>query len=232
MASSSAAARRLKTFTLSGTACPPRLELLTRSAAHTGGVIWDSGVILARYLCQMPSLCKGKRVLELGSGTGVAGLTAAACGADFVLLTDLRIGVDLLKENVQHNKLNDRVRVSALEWGNSTHIQHARNVLQESNKRGFDLILGSDVLYDSKQIGHLMSTVDALAAEGSDIFIAAPSKNCRNSNLSHFERIDEFSTPKEEGFRAPGSPISLLHAQGGEGQRLRPGGSASWFWGG
>ena len=42
-----------------------------------GGVVWDCGVALAELLDAHPELVRGKRVLELGSGTGVVGIAAA-----------------------------------------------------------------------------------------------------------------------------------------------------------
>ena len=47
-------------------------------------VVWDAALVLLKYL-QTKSFCvkhelKGKRVLELGAGTGVVGLVAASLG--------------------------------------------------------------------------------------------------------------------------------------------------------
>lgn len=36
--------------------------------------LWEAGIILARYVIHHHSLFKGKKVLELGAGVGVAGL--------------------------------------------------------------------------------------------------------------------------------------------------------------
>jgi len=64
------------------------------TAASTGFFIWEGCWILID-LCkgEFGKTLKGKRVLELGSGTGLAGLCAAVCGAH-VLMTDVATVVD------------------------------------------------------------------------------------------------------------------------------------------
>ncbi len=47
-------------------------------ADSTGHRLWPVCVALARYLCADPRLVRGKRVVELGAGTGAAGLVCAA----------------------------------------------------------------------------------------------------------------------------------------------------------
>ena len=55
----------------------------------TGGSVWESSEILARVLvAKAAELVAGKRVLEVGSGCGLVGLTAAALGAEEAYLTD------------------------------------------------------------------------------------------------------------------------------------------------
>ena len=180
----------------------------------TGGVIWDSGVTLARFMHE-EGVVAGKRVCDLGSGTGIGGLAAAVCGAESVLLTDI-LGLELLARNVCHNSLEQRVSVARLEWGNSA---DAESVLALSPGRHYDIITASDVLYDLPSAVKLLRTMRELAAADTVAYIAAPSKNCarilpHTAPAFYADRVGEFVTPKEEGFRAPGSKVSIM--------RLRP----------
>lgn len=49
---------------------------------------WGSGLALARYLMANPQTVAGKRVLDVGSGSGVAGIAAALAGASDVIACD------------------------------------------------------------------------------------------------------------------------------------------------
>ena len=67
--------------------------------------VWPAGVIMARAL-QHPAMAipiAGRRVLELGSGCGVAGLVAAAMGAAHISLTDLPAVLPVLTRNAQRS---------------------------------------------------------------------------------------------------------------------------------
>jgi len=68
----------------------------------SGARIWDSGREMAELLQQQGGALRGKRVLELGAGTGIGGLSAAACGAH-VLLSDQAHMLPLLNENIAAN---------------------------------------------------------------------------------------------------------------------------------
>ncbi len=49
---------------------------------------------------------KGKRVLDIGTGSGVLGITASVCGAEHVYMSDIdSIAVNAAKQNAQLNKL-------------------------------------------------------------------------------------------------------------------------------
>ena len=45
------------------------------------GAVWLGGEALAEHLIANPALVHGARVLELGAGTGIVGLSAAMAGA-------------------------------------------------------------------------------------------------------------------------------------------------------
>ena len=50
---------------------------------------WAGGQALARYILDNPVLVRGKRVLDIGSGSGLVGLAAVKSGAEQVLAADI-----------------------------------------------------------------------------------------------------------------------------------------------
>src|SRR5712671_4864715 len=50
---------------------------------------WAGGQALARYLLDNPDLVAGRRVLDLGSGSGLVAIAAAKAGATCVLAADI-----------------------------------------------------------------------------------------------------------------------------------------------
>ena len=59
------------------------------SDGEEGKRLWEAGIVLSRFLAENPELLKGKSVLEVGSGCGVAGISAAKlCKPARVVLTD------------------------------------------------------------------------------------------------------------------------------------------------
>lgn len=50
---------------------------------------WAGGQALARYVLDNPQLVRGKRVLDIGAGSGLVGLAAAKAGATQVLAADI-----------------------------------------------------------------------------------------------------------------------------------------------
>jgi len=50
---------------------------------------WAGGQALARYVLDNPAMVKGKRVLDIGSGSGLVAIAAAKAGAATVLAADI-----------------------------------------------------------------------------------------------------------------------------------------------
>lgn len=76
-----------------------------------GAVVWDAAVVFCKYLEHNSSIysvayLKDKKILELGAGCGLSGLTTMMKGA-IVTLTDLQCVVDtLLSQNAEVQFLN------------------------------------------------------------------------------------------------------------------------------
>jgi hypothetical protein len=75
------------------------IEKANRSEG-TGLNTWDGSVVLAKYLERHPHVVSEKSILEVGAGTGVAGMAAHLIGAELSVLTDLEYVLDNLEENI------------------------------------------------------------------------------------------------------------------------------------
>lgn len=125
------------------------------------GQIWGAGAALAEKLLH-DGLLDRPEVIEVGSGTGIAGLAAAQAGASRVMLTDLPEAVPRLREAIARNASTIQgadMHAEPLEWGDS---EAADAVCGDS---GCDLVLAADVLYSGEASVHaaLRATLVALA---------------------------------------------------------------------
>ena len=93
---------------------------------------WASGLALARFLAAQPQWVAGKRVLDFGSGSGVAAIAAVKAGALEVVACDLDpLALAACQANA---RLND------------VQLSYSADFFAETDR--FDLILVADVLYD------------------------------------------------------------------------------------
>ncbi|CAM9518721.1 unnamed protein product, partial [Chrysoparadoxa australica] len=124
------------------------LSLTTDWDVGIGGGLWSTGVQLVEHFAMFPnlylSILKGKRVLELGSGTGLVGLAATAFDPCEVAITDLASHLDIIAVNLERNKANGIipdsciVKVQKYDWGEA---------LEAGEDAAYDVILGTDVAY-------------------------------------------------------------------------------------
>lgn len=142
----------------------------------TGAVMWDSGVVLGKFLEHAVDtgmlLLKGKKVVELGSGCGLVGCLAALLDAQ-VILTDLPDRLRLLKKNLEsnlnHGDMRGSAKVSELTWGDEPDLQLIQPLP--------DFVLGSDVIYSEGAVVDLLSTLRQLSGSKTTIFLAGELRN-------------------------------------------------------
>jgi predicted nicotinamide N-methyase len=93
---------------------------------------WASGLVLARWLAEQPQWVRGKRVLDFGSGSGVAAIAAAKAGAVEVVACDLDpLALAACRANAELNQVE---------------LSYSSDFFAEADR--FDLIIVADVLYD------------------------------------------------------------------------------------
>jgi predicted nicotinamide N-methyase len=154
---------------------------------------WASGLALARFLADRPHWVKGKRVLDFGAGSGVAGIAAARAGALEVVACDLDpLALAACRANAQ---LND------VQLGYST------DFFAEADR--FDLILVADVLYDRENLPLL----DHFLARGQQALVAdSRVRDFRHPLYRQLEMLKALTLPdlaEPHEFRN----VSLYHAQ-------------------
>ncbi|OOF91023.1 hypothetical protein ASPCADRAFT_155808 [Aspergillus carbonarius ITEM 5010] len=144
------------------------------TAGTTGHRTWEAALHLATYLSATPegkALIAGKRVLELGAGTGlVSMLCAKYLGAEMVVATDREVGLmRQIGDCAERNQLErDRFRGRIWEWGRSMEScpQDDDGGDQEeewmTGKVEFDVALGADLIYDVDLVPLLVQTAKDL----------------------------------------------------------------------
>ena len=131
-------------------------------------VIWDAARALAKHLVASGNKISGKRIIELGCGLGLPSITAAKLGAD-VTSSDFHPDCrPFLMRNAANNDV--KLRFRRLDW---------RKIPDDIGT--FDIVMASDVLYDSKHIPYLVSAAAKLCGEKGVILVADPGR----SGLQH-----------------------------------------------
>ncbi|TQD94200.1 hypothetical protein C1H46_020152 [Malus baccata] len=142
----------------------------------TGAVMWDSGVILGKFLEHASDAellpIQGKKVVELGSGCGLVGCIAALLGGQ-VVLTDLPDRLRLLRKNIEvnlrHGDMRGSAKVMEFTWGDDPD--------PELTVPPPDLVLGSDVIYSEEAVLDLLSALQQLSGGETTIFLAGELRN-------------------------------------------------------
>lgn len=120
------------------------------------------------------------RILELGSGTGIVGIVAAATLGTNVTLTDLPHVVPNLKFNAEANaeavgSNGGSVTFASLRWG------HAADVEMIGGE--FDVVIASDVVYHDHLYEPLIETLRLMLIKKEIVFVMAHMKRWKKESL-------------------------------------------------
>lgn len=188
----------------------------------------DAGLILSAYLnclvdgienpyklnmvqLQRILLKQQLRVLELGAGCGIVGITLAQCFPNITsMLTDLPEAEDITKHNIStaNSLIGDRAKIEyqSLDWAEP---------LPQNLKRGdLDLVLVADCTYNPDSVPDLVRTLSNLVTNNRAMMILLAMKVRHESEMVFFDLMAQHSMTIVD--KVP-VPLPLL---GGEPSRL------------
>ncbi|KAF3454925.1 hypothetical protein FNV43_RR05373 [Rhamnella rubrinervis] len=195
------------------------------NSKHLGTTVWDASLVFAKFLeknCRRgrfsPSKLKGKRVIELGAGCGVAGFGMALLGCDVVATDQIEV-LPLLRRNVERNssrivQMNPgsdsfgSVQVEELSWGNEDHIRAVGPP--------FDYIIGTDVVYAENLLEPLLQTIFALSGPkttvvmGYEIRSTSVHEQMLNMWKRHFEVKTVPNSKMDETYQHPSIQLYIM----------------------
>jgi predicted nicotinamide N-methyase len=139
------------------------------------GVVWDSSQVLAHEL-QTHSI-ENKRILEVGCGIGLTSMMFNARHAD-ITASDYHPEVGyFLVENTRLNN-GDAIPYLRADW----------TVIHEGLGK-FDLIVGSDLLYEVQHIKQLSSFIDRHAKPECEVVIVDPGRGNHAAFSKHMVKL-------------------------------------------
>lgn len=162
---------------------PHTLQILQCAGRGLGSTVWNAGLVFAQIVlgdssgatCPFrfpPGFWCGKRVLELGCGTGVVSVALKKAGAAEVLATDYSPDLlELAALNAAENGVS--VRTAELDW---------RSPERACTGGPFDVLVAADVIYAESAFEPLIDTVLFLSrpggvAGGADLFMVHETHN-------------------------------------------------------
>lgn len=137
-----------------------------------GVVLWPASIALAHDLAARD--LANKRVLELGAGTGLPGLVAAARGATVVQTDRLALALHVCERNAARNAITTIERRQA-DW-----------TLWRDEER-YDVVIGSDILYTDFFHPFLRHIFETNLAPGGLVLLSDP---LRPQSMGMFELLE------------------------------------------
>ena len=123
---------------------------------------WAGGTVLARYVLDRPTTVAGRRVLDLGAGSGIVGIAAAKAGAREVIAAEIdRNGVAALGLNAAANGVAITVIGKDITTGSPPAI---------------DLVLAGDVFYGQDVAWRVIPFLDRCLAAGIEVLVGDPGR--------------------------------------------------------
>jgi predicted nicotinamide N-methyase len=145
---------------------------------------WSGGLALARHLVECPAEVAGRRVLDVGTGSGLCAIVAARAGASSVLAAD----IDLLA--VAAAAVNARA--------NDVRVGVTGDDLLARDPPAVDVILAGDVSYEEAMAARMFEWLGSAADVGIRVLIGDPGRKYLRPGLEQIAKYPVHPSPEIE----------------------------------
>ena len=145
-------------------------QTLFKADGGEGLHLWEASVVLTRYCLQNKEIFKNKNIIELGTGCGLLGISILKQipSIGHYTFSDYQESViNNLKTNLIRNKLkeNKKYDILKLDWR-----------YYEKIDLKYDIILGSELIYQGGYIQELAKLINKLLKDDGICYISMPEK--------------------------------------------------------
>ena len=123
---------------------------------------WAGGLAIARYLTDHPEVVVGRRVFDLGSGSGLCAIAAMRAGAAAATAAEI-----------------DRFAIAAIERNaraNGCRIAVVRRDVLDDEPPDVDVVLAGDCWYDAHLAGRVLPWLRRVRDHGIDVVVGDPGR--------------------------------------------------------
>jgi predicted nicotinamide N-methyase len=170
---------------------------------------WPGGQALARYILDHPAIVRGKSVLDVGAGSGIASIASAMSGAARTVAADPDpLAAMAMAINARHNKVEFEVAVEDL----------------LASEPEADLVLIADLVYEPELATRVTRFLEWARGAGVDVIMADRASGRRPpvsfSALSHYQA--PLTPALEDGHLEQATIWRLSPAEGSAARRSLP----------
>jgi predicted nicotinamide N-methyase len=126
--------------------------------------LWPSAIALAEYLLENRDQFTNQKVLELGCGVGLGGISAQACGAQIVFSDYEAPALHFAQKNFRRN-FSHSAQVILLDWQ------------KFQLKQSFNVVIGADILYENRSFIPIINILSQVLMPGGVVILAEPNRN-------------------------------------------------------
>ena len=167
-------------------------QTLFKADGGEGLHLWEASVVLSRYCLKHNSLLENKKIIELGCGCGLLGISILKeIPVETYTFSDYNSSVlNNLKDNLKLNKISTKdkkIEIKELDWKN--HEKLAPNE--------YDIIIGTELIYKGGAILELAKVINKILKPGGKCYISMPKE--RSMTKTFLEYLGIMSNPSSTG---------------------------------